>query len=175
MGTAPTLSTPFTLPFLQVNQMTPQVVSAGKIRLHNNTDNATSHFENLRKEYADALNRLRAYVDDAIDTGEFVRASEGAMRRYTNKCEDAIVENFPQKMVDNTSETKHSNSFCCNIAICCSFAGQIARLGNRVLMAAKNEAENSEDPQFVRRVDESANVLHSGESVHPPIPLGLSS
>ena len=84
--------------------MTPQVVSAGKIRLHNNTDNATSHFENLRKEYADALNRLRAYVDDAINTGEFVRASEDAMRRYTGKCEDAIAENFPQKMVDNTSE-----------------------------------------------------------------------
>lgn len=57
--------------------MTPQVISAGKIRFHNETDSASAHFENLRKEYADALNRLRAYVDDAIDTGEFVRASEG--------------------------------------------------------------------------------------------------
>jgi hypothetical protein len=84
--------------------MTPQVVSAGKIRLHNSTENADRHFENLRKEYADALNRLRAFVDDAIDTGEFVRASESAMHRYTNHCEDAIVESAPQKMVDNTSE-----------------------------------------------------------------------
>lgn len=83
--------------------MTPQIISAGKIRLHNSTENADRHFENLRKEYADALNRLRAYVDDAIDTGEFVRASEGAMRRYTNKCEEAISTNIPQKMVDNTS------------------------------------------------------------------------
>lgn len=57
--------------------MTPQVVSAGKIRFHNDSGGATEHFENLRSEYADALNRLRAYVDDAIDTGEFVRASEG--------------------------------------------------------------------------------------------------
>jgi len=42
------------------------------------------------------------------------------------------------------------------------FAGQIARLGNRVLMAAKNEADNSEDPSFVRRVNDSASNLHSG-------------
>lgn len=125
----------------KVNQMTPQVVSAGKIRLHNSTENADRHFENLRKEYADALNRLRAFVDDAIDTGEFVRASESAMHRYTNHCEDAIVESAPQKMVDNTS--------------------QIARLGNRVLMAAKNEADNSEDPSFVRRVNDAAGSLHS--------------
>ncbi|KAL3079670.1 hypothetical protein niasHS_013952 [Heterodera schachtii] len=125
----------------KVNQMTPQVISAGKIRLHNDTDNATAHFENLRKEYADALNRLRAYVDDAIDAGEFVRASEGAMRRYTNKCEEAIVENYPQKMVDNTS--------------------QIARLGNRVVMTAKNEAENSEDLTFKQRVENAASRLHS--------------
>ncbi|CAK5075420.1 unnamed protein product [Meloidogyne enterolobii] len=125
----------------KVNQMTPQIISAGKIRLHNSTENADRHFENLRKEYADALNRLRAYVDDAIDTGEFVKASEGAMRRYTNKCEDAISTNAPQKMVDNTS--------------------QIARLGNRVLMSAKNEADNSEDPQFVRRVNDAASTLHS--------------
>uniref|UniRef100_A0A183BPH3 Vinculin n=1 Tax=Globodera pallida TaxID=36090 RepID=A0A183BPH3_GLOPA len=126
----------------KVGLMTPQVVSAGKIRFHNDTDNATAHFENLRKEYADALNRLRAYVDDAIDAGEFVRASEGAMRRYTNRCEDAIVENYPQKMVDNTS--------------------QIARLGNRVVMTARNEAENSEEPAFQQRVDGAATQLHSG-------------
>jgi len=40
--------------------------------------------------------------------------------------------------------------------------GQIARLGNRVLMSAKNEADNSEDPQFVRRVNDAASTLHSG-------------
>ena len=57
--------------------MTPQIINAGRIRLNNASDNATQHFENIRKEYAEALNRLRAFVDDAIDTGDFVRASEG--------------------------------------------------------------------------------------------------
>lgn len=56
--------------------MTPQVINAGKIRLNNNSDNANRHFENLRGEYADALNRLRSFIDDAIDTGDFVKASE---------------------------------------------------------------------------------------------------
>jgi len=29
-------------------------------------------------------------------------------------------------------------------------------------MSAKNEADNSEDPQFVRRVNDAASTLHSG-------------
>lgn len=61
------------------------------------------------------------------------------MRRYTERCEEAIRDNHPQAMVDNTS--------------------QIARLGNRVLMAAKNEADNSEDPVFVGRVNSAASKL----------------
>lgn len=61
---------------LQVKNMTPQVINAGKIRFHNASDNATQHFDNLRKEYSDALTRLRGLVDDALDTGDFVRASE---------------------------------------------------------------------------------------------------
>uniref|UniRef100_A0A183DSW8 Vinculin n=1 Tax=Gongylonema pulchrum TaxID=637853 RepID=A0A183DSW8_9BILA len=96
----------------QVNAMTPQVINAGKIRLHNDSDSASQHFDNLRREYADVLNRLRSHVDDAIETGDFIRASEYAMRRYTSYCEEAIRTSEAQLMVDNTS--------------------QIARLGNRV-------------------------------------------
>ncbi|KAL6737273.1 hypothetical protein Aduo_010929 [Ancylostoma duodenale] len=125
----------------KVDQMTPQLVNAGKIRLHNQTDSAEQHFENLHRQYADALHRLRSHVDDAIDTGEFVRASENAMRRYTNRCEDAIANSYPQGMVDNTS--------------------QIARLGNRVLMAAQNEADNSEEPAYCDRVNSAANQVRA--------------
>lgn len=63
------------------------------------------------------------------------------MRRHTNHCEDSIRDNQPQQMVENTS--------------------QIARLGNRVLMAAKSEADNSEEPAFVQRVNTAASQLHS--------------
>jgi len=131
----------------QVATMTPQVINAGKIRLHYpNSPQADDHFENLRREFAEALQRLRALVDDAIDTSDFIKASEEAMRRYTAECEKAIRDNQPQKMVDNTSN--------------------IARLGNRVLMAAKNEADNSEDPQFVNGVNNAARKL---ENSIPPM------
>ena len=82
----------------QVHQMTPQVINAGKIRLHNSSADVDQHFDNLRREYADALNRLREHVDNAIDTGDFVRASESAMRRRTEHCEDSIRDNQPQGM-----------------------------------------------------------------------------
>ncbi|PAV91391.1 hypothetical protein WR25_04456 isoform A [Diploscapter pachys] len=132
----------------KIDQMTPQFVNAGKIRLLNSSEPAEVHFENLHRQYADALHRLRSHVDDAIDTGEFVRASENAMRRYTTHCESAITSSHPQGMVDNTS--------------------QIARLGNRVLMTAKNEADNSEEPTFVDRVNTAASQLHSVTRMPPP-------
>lgn len=125
--------------------MTPQVINAGKIRLHNDSDSANQHFDNLRREYTDVLNRLRSHVDDAIDTGDFIRASEQAMRKYTAYCENAVRNNEPQQIVDNTS--------------------QIARFGNRVLMTAKNEADNSEEPSFVHRVNSAAQQLHSGSFI----------
>lgn len=62
--------------YVQIDQMTPQLVNAGKIRLHNSSDAVEQHFENLHRQYGDALHRLRSHVDDAIDTGEFIRASE---------------------------------------------------------------------------------------------------
>ena len=63
------------------------------------------------------------------------------MRRCTAECEDAIGRKEAQQLVDGTS--------------------QIARLANRVLMVAKQEAENSEDPAFVDRVNEAADALQA--------------
>lgn len=56
--------------------MTPQVVNAGKIRMHYPTSkSADEHFENLRREFADGLQKLRALVDDAINTSNFIKAT----------------------------------------------------------------------------------------------------
>lgn len=65
------------------------------------------------------------------------------MRRYTNHCEGAINGADAHGLVNNSS--------------------QIARLGNRVLMTAQNEADNSEEPSFVSRVRNAADQLHNGE------------
>lgn len=63
--------------------------------------------------------------------------------KYTKACEDAIINRAPEKMVDNTSS--------------------IARLANRVLMVAKQESDNSEDPYFVERVNQAADLLQSSK------------
>uniref|UniRef100_A0A5S6QXE8 Vinculin n=1 Tax=Trichuris muris TaxID=70415 RepID=A0A5S6QXE8_TRIMR len=126
----------------QVANMTPQVINAGKIRFHYPQNvSADEHFENLRRELADALLRLRNLVDDAVDPADFVKASEEAMRRHGQECEKAISNNEPQKMVDHTSN--------------------IARLGNRVLMATRGQAENSEDPIFSGRLNDAADRLQA--------------
>ncbi|KRZ20467.1 Vinculin, partial [Trichinella pseudospiralis] len=124
----------------QISNMTPQVINAGKIRFHYPQNvSADEHFENLRRELSDALQRLRSLVDDAVDPLEFVKASENAIRRHGQECENAISNDEPQKMADHASS--------------------IARLANRVLMAAKGQAENSEDPAFSGRMNDAANRL----------------
>lgn len=67
---------------------------------------------------------------------------EDAIKKHTALCESAIVNQQPQQMVDNTTA--------------------IARLANRVLMVAKQEAENSEDPAFIARVNKAADDLQNG-------------
>lgn len=63
------------------------------------------------------------------------------MQKYTFLCEEAIRNKQPQKMVDNTSN--------------------IARLVNRVLLVAKQEADNSEDPEFIAKLNAATNALEN--------------
>jgi vinculin len=62
-------------------------------------------------------------------------------------CEEAIRQKQPQKMVENTSA--------------------IARLANRVLLVANQEAENSEDPEFIANLSQASGKLQN--SVPPMV------
>ncbi|KAK4035676.1 vinculin [Daphnia magna] len=126
----------------QVESLTPQLVNAGRIRMTYPANKAADeHFENLRRQYADAIARTRQLCDEAIDSAAFIQQSEELMRRCTAECEDAIGRQEAQRLVDGTS--------------------QIARLANRVLMVAKQEADNSEDPKFIGEVTGAANLLQA--------------
>ena len=103
---------------------------------------ADEHFENLRKQFADGMNNMRNLVDDQLDGAGHLKAIEEAMRRHGRLCDDAIVQHNPQKMVDNTSA--------------------IARLANRALMVGKREADNSEDPSYVHKINNAADRLQGG-------------
>ncbi|XP_031788152.1 vinculin isoform X1 [Nasonia vitripennis] len=126
----------------QLESLTPQLINAGRIRMtYPESKAADEHFENLRQQYADTIQRARSLCDEATDSADFVKASEEQMKKHSVLCEDAIAKNNPQKMVDNTSA--------------------IARLANRVILVAKQESDNSEDPAFIQSVNRAADVLQN--------------
>lgn len=126
-----------------IESLCPQLINAGRIRLdHPENRNADEHFNNLRNQYQDLLQRMRNLVDEAIDLPSFIQALEDAIRKHTALCENGINTSDPQKMVDNASA--------------------IARLANRVLNVAKQEADNSEDPAFINRLNRALNSLQNG-------------
>lgn len=140
-----------------VESITPQLISAGRIRFnHPDNKSADEHFENLKTQYQDNIEKLRAMVDESVDSVAFVNASgrvavcrahpitlasilEDGILKYTTLCENAIANRQPQNMVENTSN--------------------IARLANRVLGVAKQEADNSEDSKFISSINRAADDL----------------
>ncbi|XP_012235388.1 vinculin isoform X2 [Linepithema humile] len=132
----------------QVESLTPQLVNAGRIRMtYPDSKAADEHFENLRQQYAETMQRARALCDEATDSGDFIKTSEEQMQKHSFLCEEAIAKALPQKMVDNTAS--------------------IARLANRVILVAKQESDNSEDPAFIQRVNHATDVLQN--SVAPMV------
>ncbi|XP_071566843.1 vinculin isoform X7 [Temnothorax nylanderi] len=132
----------------QVESLTPQLINAGRIRMtYPDSKAADEHFENLRQQYAETMQRARALCDEATNSGDFIRTSEEQMQKHSFLCEEAIAKALPQKMVDNTAS--------------------IARLANRVILVAKQESDNSEDPAFIQRVNHATDVLQS--SVAPMV------
>ncbi|XP_045539587.1 vinculin [Papilio machaon] len=134
----------------EVEKLSPQLIAAGKIRLHYpDSKVAEEHFNNLKNQYADAVLRVRDLCDQAVDPLDFVRTAGELMQKHTYLCEDAIRNNDAQKMVDNTSA--------------------IARLANRVLLVGGAECENTEDGEFGRALTAAQQRLQA--SIPPAVRL----
>uniref|UniRef100_A0A0A9VYZ0 Vinculin n=1 Tax=Lygus hesperus TaxID=30085 RepID=A0A0A9VYZ0_LYGHE len=126
----------------RVESLTPQLVAAGRIRLnYTQSKAADEHFENLKKQYAESVNRIRHLCDEAIDSATFCKISEEHMQKHTVMCDSAIANIDAEKMVEHTTA--------------------IARLANRVLQVAKQEADNSEDPHFIAAVNKTADHVQN--------------
>ncbi|KAK9499771.1 hypothetical protein O3M35_002746 [Rhynocoris fuscipes] len=126
----------------RVESLTPQLVNAGRIRLnYSQSKAAEEHFDNLRRQYAESVSRIRHLCDEATDSAHFCKISEEHMQRHAIMCEDAIANADAEKMVEHTTA--------------------IARLANRVLQVANQEAENSEDPYFINKVKVAADRLQN--------------
>lgn len=82
---------------------------------------------------------LSGLVDEAIDTKSLLDASEEAIKKDIDKCRVAMANVQPQMLVAG--------------------ATSIARRANRVLLVAKREVENSEDPRFRDTVKHASDIL----------------
>lgn len=78
-------------------------------------------------------------VDEAIDTKSLLDASEEAIKKDLENCRLALANHQPQFLVAG--------------------ATSIARRANRILLVAKREVENSEDPKFREVVKAASDEL----------------
>ncbi|XP_061546932.1 LOW QUALITY PROTEIN: vinculin-like [Phycodurus eques] len=121
-------------------ELTPQVTSAARILLKNPGNKAAyEHFDTMKNQWIDNVEKLTGLVDEAIDTKSLLDASEEAIKKDIDKCRVAMANVQPQMLVAG--------------------ATSIARRANRVLLVAKREVENSEDPRFRDSVKHASDVL----------------
>lgn len=90
---------------------------------------------------------ISGLVDEAIDTKSLLDASEEAIKKDIDKCRVAMANVQPQMLVAG--------------------ATSIARRANRVLLVAKREVENSEDPKFRELVKAASDDL--GRTISPMV------
>ncbi|KAG9341127.1 hypothetical protein JZ751_019881 [Albula glossodonta] len=116
------------------------VVSAAHILLKNPGNQAAyEHFETMKNQWIDNVEKMTSLVDEAIDTKSLLDASEEAIKKDIDKCRVAMANVQPQMLVAG--------------------ATSIARRANRVLLVAKREVENSEDPKFREAVKAASDEL----------------
>ncbi|XP_040294571.1 LOW QUALITY PROTEIN: vinculin [Bufo bufo] len=121
-------------------ELTPQVVSAARILLCNPGNQAAhEHFETMKNQWIDNIEKMTGLVDEAIDTRSLLDASEEAIKKDIDKCKVAMANMQPQMLVAG--------------------ATSIARRANRILLVAKREVENSEDPKFREAVKTASDEL----------------
>ena len=129
---------------LQVESIIPQLIHAGRIKMvYLDNKAADDHFENLKNQYSDAIQRVRALCDVATDSQAFVERSIEAMHEATKGCESGIQTSNPAKLVENASK--------------------LGRLANRVIHVARQETENSEDPRYIAMLNLSIEKVHASE------------
>jgi len=126
----------------QVENLTPQLVNAGTIKItYPENKAADENFDNLRKQYAAGVQSIRECCDENIDIKSFLLQTEEHINRSLAACQDGIRNKLSNTIVESTTLA--------------------ARLSNRLLMALARESENSEDVGLRREVNQAADKLKS--------------
>ena len=154
---------------LQVQNLTPQLVNAGTIKMtYPENKAADENFENLRKQYAAGVQTIRDFCDESIDIATFLRQTEEHIRRSVATCEEGVATKHSQ--VQTTTYNLHLELAPCTCTIYMnSRLHQVivesttlaARLSNRLLMALGRESENSEDVSLKKQVGDTHHSFRS--------------
>ncbi|KAF5402525.1 Vinculin [Paragonimus heterotremus] len=105
------------------------------------TQATVDHFALMRQHWTDSAERMRALVDEAVDANAFIVAQEACMIKDADQTERSIQDAYTTGVVEATTS--------------------IARRANRVLQLATREADNSEDPLYVDRMNDAVKQLRS--------------
>uniref|UniRef100_H2Z5U1 Vinculin n=1 Tax=Ciona savignyi TaxID=51511 RepID=H2Z5U1_CIOSA len=132
----------------KIQELTPQVINAGKIVL-DYPDNklAKDHLKALTDEWTEHVDDLTEQVDNAMDVVDFIKASEDGIKKDHKTCLTAIQENRP--------------------TVALPAAGNIARRAHRILMAGKREVENTDDAEYVQELKSNLNGL--SQTINPMV------
>ena len=99
---------------LQVQNLTPQLVNAGTIKMtYPENKAADENFENLRKQYAAGVQTIRDFCDESIDIATFLRQTEEHIRRSVATCEEGVATKHSQ--VQTATCTLHLETCTWNI------------------------------------------------------------
>ena len=120
----------------QVETLSSLLVKAGRIRMTEYNAAADDNFEDLSRQYTEAVTRIRQLCDEIIFWADFIRPSEELMRLFMSDCEDAVVRSEPQRLIDNTLHIK--------------------RLAERVLMIFNKETEVGETEEEYQNMTDVA-------------------
>jgi len=88
----------------QVQNLTPQLVNAGTIKMNYPENKAADeNFENLRKQYAAGVQTIRDFCDEAIDIRTFLKQTSEHIQAAINTCEDGVRNKQSQVIVESST------------------------------------------------------------------------
>lgn len=126
-------------------ELAPRVVNAAFILLNYPGDKSCmENFELLKQQSQANMERLQKLVDESVDCELFIKACENSIIKETYDTQTAVLEKNNSTIITN--------------------ALNIARRSNRIIQVATQEAENSEDPEYVDR------IIYSNEQLKQALP-----
>ncbi len=90
------------------------------------------NYELLQQQWQKNMDNLQKLVDESLDCEQFISACEKSITKLTYSTQAAVQEKNNSVIVMNTLN--------------------IAKRSNRIIQVANQEAENSEDPNYVNRI-----------------------